>query len=48
MEEKQVNIYMPEELKKQIHRQAISEGLTLSKMIIKTVTEYLKKVKNFF
>ncbi len=44
MKEIQVNVYMPEELKKKIHRQAISESLTLSKMIIKTVTEYLNKL----
>lgn len=43
MKEIQLNIYMPDELKKKIHRQAITEGLTLSKMICKTVTEYLNK-----
>jgi hypothetical protein len=42
-EETKVTIYMLKELKKRIHRQAISESLTLSKMINKAVTEYLDK-----
>jgi predicted transcriptional regulator len=43
-DEIKVTIYIPEELKKKIHRQAITESTTLSKMICKTVTEYLDNV----
>lgn len=41
-EEVKVSVYMPKELKKQFHQQVISEGKTMSALIVELVTDYLE------
>lgn len=44
MEEVRMTLVLPKELKKKIHRRAISEELTLSDMINKVIKQYLDNV----